>query len=105
MSLAPSHGTTTVVSLPQDLIACDPEQLRQLLLAALAAGRDVVLEADSVTRIGTAALQLLLAFLRDARGRKLTVALRGNSSSFAEALRCSALERDPDVTAALTLRA
>ncbi len=105
VSLAPSHAPTTVISLPQDLIAYDPEQLRQLLLAALAPGRDVVLVADSVTRIGTAALQLLLAFLRDARRRELTVALSGGSSSFAEALKCSALDRDPDVTAALTPRA
>src|SRR6478609_939414 len=84
----------TLVALPADMIGEDPEMLRQLLLDALIQNRRVVLDASQVARVGTACLQLVLAFLREATLKQLAVEIRSPSTALADALLCTGLGQD-----------
>ena len=85
------------IELPPDLIVHDFEQLRQDLLQGLRAGGQVSVDASEVHRVGIVALQLLLAFLREARQQGVVVQLSGVRRELDEALRATGLDRDPDV--------
>ena len=82
----PVGRVETLLELPADLIASDPEALKQTLLGALAARHPTVLSGLNVTRIGTAALQLLVAFRRDSVAQGSTVELRDASKPLLDAL-------------------
>lgn len=88
------------LELPPDLIVHEPEPLRQELLAALAGSGPVIVDASAVHRVGIVALQLLLAFLREARQKGVTVELYGVRTELAEALHCTGLDLEPDVARA-----
>lgn len=90
------------LALPDDLVAQEPEALRQKFLVALALQRPLDVDARSVTRVGTAALQLLLALFRDAAARGLAVRLR-SSGALNDALGCTALGDDPSIRSALAV--
>ena len=96
-----SVDTSTVLELASDLIGTDPEVLKQALLAALVRGQPVVLAGANVSRAGTAALQLLLAFVREAQSRQLNVALRAPSTALCAALATVGLTRDEPFAALL----
>lgn len=87
-------NASTVLELESDLIALDPETLKQTLLASLVPGRSVLLVAANVARVGTAALQLLLAFLREADQKGLEVDLRDSSRALRDAVVTAGLDRD-----------
>ncbi|RYZ01634.1 MAG: STAS domain-containing protein [Myxococcales bacterium] len=90
------------IELPPDLIVHEPEPLRQELLDALASGGRVALDASEVHRVGVVALQLLLAFVREARQSGVGVEIFGVRKELVEALRCTGLDRDPDLARALS---
>ena len=77
--------------LPSDLINEDPEALKQWLLTALVAGRPAVLSGKRVSRVGTAALQLLIAFRKECDVRAIPCELREPSRALLEALDCTGL--------------
>jgi phospholipid transport system transporter-binding protein len=83
---------STIVELESDLIGQDPEALRQALLAALVPGHPVVLRAAGVSRAGTAALQLLLAFLREARAKGVAVQVHDASASLRDAVSVAGMD-------------
>jgi anti-anti-sigma regulatory factor len=85
------------LELPPDLIVHEPDKLRQELLAALATGRNVVLDVRETHRVGIVGLQLLLAFLREAREKGVDARLSGVRSELSEALRCTGLGQHPDL--------
>jgi|SRR6478752_4225178 len=90
-----STGPNNVIALPADLMGEEPEVLRQTLLSALARGRTTVVDASQVGRLGTAALQVLLAFLREAVEKGVPVELLSPSRAVVDALHSSGLARDP----------
>jgi anti-anti-sigma regulatory factor len=92
---------TRTIELPPDLIVHEPESLRQDLLEALAAGGRVTIDASEVHRVGIVALQLLLAFVREARQKGLSVEIAGIRKELEVALRCTGLDRDPDLARAV----
>jgi len=83
-----------VLALPSDLITEDPESLKQWLLAALAARRSIALEGGGVTRVGTAALQLLVAFRRECQTLGLACELRDASQALRDTLSCLNLQKE-----------
>ncbi len=88
------------IELPPDLIVHEPEPLRQELLAALEQGGRVIIDASEVHRVGIVALQLLLAFLAEARQKGVVVELSGARKELEEALRATGLERHPELVRA-----
>lgn len=95
----------TVIALAEELQGDAAEALKQTLLAALVRGRPTVVEASQVARVGTAALQVLLAFLRDAECKALAVELRAPSRSMLDALAGTGLALEPLIAAALAANA
>lgn len=91
------EATPFTLELPPDLIVHEPGELRQELLAALATGRDVVLDVRETHRVGIVGLQLLLAFLREAREKGVEARLSGVRAELADALRCTGLDQHPDL--------
>ena len=89
---SPQLDSGSSLALPEDLIAIDPEALKQLLLGALASDRDLSLSGKAVTRVGTAALQLLLAFRRQGAERDLELSLSEPSPALLDGIRCLGLE-------------
>jgi ABC-type transporter Mla MlaB component len=89
------------IVLPADLVNSDVEALRQTLLAALASMQPVEIQAADVTRAGTAALQLLLSFLRDAERKQVAVRLNAPAAPLLDALRCLGLDDAPEIRALL----
>lgn len=85
---------TTIVELSEDLIGQDPELLKQALLAALSLGRPVAVLSDKVGRAGTATLQLLLAFTREARSKGIPVQLHAPSPALLDAIACAGLRHE-----------
>ena len=67
------------------------ETLRQLLLTALAAKTSVELDLSGVTRIDTAGLQLLLAFVLEMQRQKRPLSLQRPSEIFAQSARLAGL--------------
>lgn len=84
---------STVLELESDLIGQDPEVFKQALLAALVPGQPVVLRAAGVSRAGTVALQLLLAFLREARAKGLAVQLHDASAALRDAVSVAGMDK------------
>jgi anti-anti-sigma regulatory factor len=95
---------STVVELESDLISRDPEALRQALLSALTAGRPIELVAAGVSRCGTAALQVLLAFVREAARQGIAADLSDASPALREAVRLTGLDSEPALSACLAPR-
>ena len=91
--------TSNFLELPADLITEDPELFKQWLLAALAAQRPTILSGKAVARLGTAALQLLVAFYRECQARSIQCELRDASPALAETLACVGLDRELGLTA------
>ena len=89
-----------MVALPPELMGDEPEALKQALLHALVCGRLTVLDASNVTRVGTAALQVIWAFMRDCQRKSLVVELRAPSQAFLDALDCCGLSSEPLLVAA-----
>jgi anti-anti-sigma regulatory factor len=81
-----------MLELPSDLTAEDPDSLKQWLLAALVAQRACALSGQNVTRIGTPAIQLLIAFRRECEAQGLRCELRDASPALRDALVCVGLE-------------
>ena len=105
MSRAKTESTPaskTLLSLPADLVSCDAEALRQVFLAALVHTRPIEIDAAEVTRAGTAALQLLVAFARAAEQRQVELRLLAPSTALREALRCTGLNGEPALQALLS---
>ena len=67
------------------------ETLRQLLLTALAAKTSVELDLSGVTRIDTAGLQLLLAFVLEMQRQKRPLSLQRPSETFPQSARFAGL--------------
>jgi len=87
--------SSNLLELPADLIGEDPETFKQWLLVALAAQRPTtVLSGKYVTRIGTASLQLLVAFRKECDVRAIRFELRDASRALLESLACAGLERE-----------
>ena len=91
LRMDPVKKVETLLELPGDLIAHDPDELKNWLLAAFAARQPTILSGRNVTRIGTAALQLLVAFRRDAAAQGMTVELRDASQPLLDAVACLGL--------------
>lgn len=70
------------LTLDADLRISAAPALRDTLLAALAAGEGIDIDAGAVAQVDTAALQVLAAFSRDARAAGLSVAWTGVSDPF-----------------------
>ncbi len=83
--------------MPGDLVNCDAEVLRQALIAALVRPQAIDLHAGEVSRAGTASLQLLLSFLREAKAKEIEVRLVEPSSPLLEAIRCLGLSEQPEL--------
>ena len=79
------------LELPSDLICEDTEALKQSFLSALAQQQPITLSARAVTRVGTAALQLLVALRRECDLRAIPFELRNPSRPLLEALACTGL--------------
>ena len=60
-------------------------ELQKMLLAALRTQDPVAIDASFVSRMSTAALQLLIAFLAAARAKGIKVAISGATASFSSA--------------------
>lgn len=95
--MSTTNAALRAIELPPDLIVHEPETLRQELLLALEAEQSIALDASEVHRVGIVALQLLLGFLREARQRGVVVKFSGVRKELEEVLRCTGLDRDPDV--------
>ena len=89
-----------MVALPPELMGDEPDALKQALMHALVCGHPTVLDASNVTRVGTAALQVIWAFLRDCQRKSLLVEVRAPSRVFLDALECSGLASEPLLVAA-----
>lgn len=83
-----------IVTLPEELLGEEPEALKQALLAVLVRGQPAILDGARVHRVGTAALQVLLAFLRDCSNKSLAVQLRAPSRALLDAFECTGLATD-----------
>ena len=83
--------TAKLLELPADLVGEDPDVLKQRLLSALAAQSSMLVSGKAVTRVGTAALQLLVAFRRECETRALPFELRDPSPALLETLACVGL--------------
>jgi anti-anti-sigma regulatory factor len=92
--MSKSAQSSTTVELESDLIGQDPEALKQAFLAALVPGHAIVVQAAAVSRAGTATLQLLLAFLRDARAKGLAFEVRDASPALRDAASAAGLTAD-----------
>lgn len=79
------------LELPSDLICEDGEAFKQWLLLALAREQPVTLCGRAVTRVGTAALQLLVAFRRACDERAVSFELREPSRALLDTLACTGL--------------
>lgn len=97
-----TEDLTVLVDLASDLMNQDPEALRQSLISALVTRQPIALQAAEVSRAGTATLQLLLAFLREAHEQGVRVELREPSPALKDAIRTLGLERDPLMAAVLS---
>lgn len=91
----------TLLQLPSDFLGCDVEALRQELLSALVRARPVELRGEHVARAGTASLQVLLAFLREAEQREVSVRIHSPSQPLLDALSTLGLRRLNEVQRAL----
>lgn len=80
-----------LLELPSDLMTEEPEAFKQWLLVAVAARRSTVVSGKGVTRIGTAALQLLVAFRRECLTNGVSFELREPSRPLLEAIACTGL--------------
>lgn len=60
--------------------------LKAELMQLLKTEQPVLLDVSQVERIDTAAMQLLCAFVRDRRARRLTTSWTGESQAFVEAI-------------------
>lgn len=94
------NEASTIVDLESDLIGQDPEALKQQLLAALVPGRAVLVQAGDVARAGTAALQLLVAFVRDAQAKGIAVSICDASPALRDAVVVSGLHAHIELQAA-----
>jgi len=94
----PPIDKATLVSLPGDLVNCDVEVLRQALLSALVRPQAIDLHGAEVTRAGTASLQLLLSFLREAKQKQIEARLLEPSAPLLDALRCLGLADQPEIS-------
>ena len=83
-NVAAAAKAATVIGLPADCRMAELPALRDQFLLALAAPLST-LEASGVERVDTAALQLLVAFHRDAQARGRQVAWAGVSASLRDA--------------------
>lgn len=92
----------TVIALAEELLGEAPEALKQALLAAIVRGQPTVIDAGGVARIGTAALQVMLAFLAEAQRKSISTGLRAPSQAFIDALHCTGLSHEPLIGAALS---
>jgi anti-anti-sigma regulatory factor len=91
-----------MITLADELLGEAPEALKQALLAAVVRGQPTVIDAGGVARVGTAALQVLLAFLAEAQRKSIPVGVHAPSRAFLDALDCTGLSREPLVDAALS---
>lgn len=87
--LATGDGSTKAawrsLALGESLDISGAEKLRNRLQKALAAGRPVRLDTAKLSRIDTAALQLLVAFVREMRANGFDVAWRQPGAALYEA--------------------
>jgi ABC-type transporter Mla MlaB component len=95
----PDTAASTQVALPSDLVNCDVEALRQTLLSALVHAQPIEVQSAEVARAGTAALQLLLSFAREAERRQVSVRLPDPAPALLDALRCLGLAEQPEIRA------
>lgn len=79
------------LELPSDLICEDFEAFKQWLLLALAREQPVTLCGRTVTRVGTSALQLMLALRRECDARAIPFELREPSRALLDTLACMGL--------------
>lgn len=82
----PSEMTPQLIPCEESLDITTAAELHALLMQVLASKQPVVLEGAAVTRVDTAALQVLSAFFQDARAQGISVQWKEPS----EALRRSA---------------
>lgn len=94
-------SSVTLLVLPSDFLGCDAEALRQELLSALVRARPIELDGQAVTRAGTASLQLLVAFFREAAQREVPARLRTPSRALLDAMHVLGLDGYPEVARAL----
>jgi len=87
-------GSWNLLELPDDLIAEDPEGFKQWLLAAVATRLPTAFDGSNVTRVGTAALQLLVAFRHACQSLGVTCEIRDASQSLTDTLSCLGLENE-----------
>ncbi|MDR6934976.1 STAS domain-containing protein [Luteibacter sp. 3190] len=78
---SPKDAPREPVALDADLRIAAAPALRETLLAALAAGEPVRIDAGAVAQVDTAGLQVLAAFSRDARAAGVPVAWDGVSDT------------------------
>jgi anti-anti-sigma regulatory factor len=91
----------------QDMFVCDVNlditrigTLCEELRARLAVARPVTLDVSGVTRVDTAALQLLTAFVRGARGRGIALAWHQPSEAFTRSAERLGLSQELGLTPA-----
>lgn len=84
-------ASNTCIELVAELGISEAEALKTELIEALDSGRDICVRASNVRRIGTSALQLLIAFLREAQLNGHQVSWDGVSDALRDAARLSDL--------------
>ncbi|MET0792643.1 MAG: STAS domain-containing protein [Polyangiaceae bacterium] len=92
--MGPQEQIGNFLELPADLITEDPESFKQWLLAALVAHSPTILTGRNVTRVGTAALQLLVAFRRQCEVQAVQYELRDASPALRDTLACLGLAHE-----------
>ena len=88
------EATSNLLELPADLINQDSEGFKQWLLEGLVAGRPLVMSGKHVTRIGAAALQLLVAFRRECAIRDIGFELSAPSRVLLDVLAQTGLSHE-----------
>ena len=72
-SVPANQSSMNTILLDQSLDIAGASQLQQLLIHVLQANAPVALDASNVTRVDTAALQVLTAFFKDAEAANVAV--------------------------------
>ncbi len=80
-----SDDLRLILHLAESCTIAGAEELKTELLGRLREEREVSIDAGSVRQIDTAALQLLVAFVRDRHGAGRPVCWQAQSEAFAEA--------------------
>lgn len=82
------------IALNESLDISQVNELAETLASALSEGNPVVLSGEQVTRVDASSIQLLFAFVQQAKLKGISVAWEGSNDVFSAAARMLGLEAD-----------